>query len=311
MWAPLPSYHGPVPELPDIEAYRTAIERVAGGQVLEQVRLRSPFLLRSVEPPLAAATGRRLETVGRLGKRLVFGLEGKLFLVLHLMIAGRLRWRKAGASIPSRAGLAALDWPHGTLLLTEASGRKRASLHVVAGREALEQHDPGGVEPLDAPPEAVAVALRSRRHTLKRALTDPRILSGIGNAYSDEILHRARLSPFRLTDALDDQEIGALVDAIREVLGEWTDRLVAAARESFPEKVTAFRESFAVHGRYGKPCPDCGQPVQRIAYAQNEANYCAACQTGGRLLRDRALSRLLKSDWPRTLEELEQRLGRS
>ncbi len=297
-----------MPELPDIETYLRALEPRVVGQPLEAVRLKSPFLLRSVMPPLREAEGRRVTGLRRLGKRIVFELGGELFLVLHLMIAGRLRWRKRGAKPPGRMGLAAFDFPGGTLLLTEASKKKRASLHVVAGEAGLAAHDPRGLEVLASAREEFAARLRSRSHTLKRALTDPRLFSGIGNAYSDEILHRARLSPFKLTRKVDDDEVDALYAAAREVLTEWTERLVAEVGDGFPEKVTAFREGMAVHGRYRQPCPDCGAPVQRIVYAENEANYCPSCQTGGRILADRALSRLLKDDWPRTLEELEEKL---
>ena len=295
-----------MPELPDVELYRGALEERLVGASLEGVRLRSPFLLRSVTPPLAEAHGRTLLEVRRLGKRLVFALEGELFLVLHLMIAGRLRWRSPAAKIHGKIGLAAFDFEPGTLLLTEAGSKKRASLHLVAGETALAEHDPGGLEPLDAAFEAFASALRRENHTLKRALTDPRILSGIGNAYSDEILHRARMSPFLRTRQLDEQRLRRLWIATRETLAEWTERLREQAGDGFPEKVTAFRPEMAAHGRFGQPCPECGAPVQRIVYAENEANYCAGCQTGGRLLADRALSRLLRDDWPRTLEELER-----
>jgi formamidopyrimidine-DNA glycosylase len=297
-----------LPELPDIECYLAALAPRIVGEPLERVRLRSPFLLRSVTPSLAEAEGRRVGGLRRLGKRIVVELEGDLFLVLHLMIAGRLRWRKPGAKPPGRIGLAAFDFPAGTLLLTEASKKKRASLHVVAGEDGLAAHDPRGLEVLASDPVAFAARLRSRNHTLKRALTDPRLFSGIGNAYSDEILHHARLSPFKLTGRIDDTEVARLFDAARQVLGEWTERLVAEVGTGFPEKVTAFRPDMAVHGSYRKPCPACGAPVQRIVYAENEANYCAGCQTGGRILADRALSRLLKKDWPRTLEELEEKL---
>jgi formamidopyrimidine-DNA glycosylase len=244
----------------------------------------------------------------RLGKRIILGLEGGIFVVIHLMIAGRLHWRPAGARPPGRVGLAALDFPDGTLTLTEAGSRRRASIHLVRGEAALGAHDPGGLDVLGASPDAFRSALRRERHTLRRALTDPRLLDGIGNAYADEILHRARLSPVRMADQLDDAELGRLHAAARAVLAEWTDRLCATARLAFPEQVTAFREGMAVHGRHGRPCPDCGAPVQRIVHAENETNYCAVCQTGGRLLADRALSRLLHRDWPRTLEELEERL---
>ena len=297
-----------MPELPDIECYLRALAPRVVGQPLEAVRLKSPFLLRSVTPSLGEAEGRRVTGLRRLGKRIVFELEGGMFLVLHLMIAGRLRWRKRGVGLPGRMGLAAFDFPEGTLLLTEASKKKRASLHVVAGEAALADHDPRGLEVLAATRAELAARLRSRSHTLKRALTDPRLFSGIGNAYSDEILHRARLSPFKLTGRISDEEIAALYDAARAVLTEWTERLAAETGDGFPEKVTAFREGMAGHGRYRRPCPDCGAPVQRIVYAENEANYCAGCQTGGRVLADRALSRLLKDDWPKTLEQLEEKL---
>jgi formamidopyrimidine-DNA glycosylase len=271
------------------------------------VRLASPFLVRTVDPPIAALEGRTVEGLRRIGKRLVFAFDGDLFAVLHLMIAGRLRWREPGAAIPGKVGLAAFDFPEGTLLVTEAGSRKQASLHVVRGGAALAAMDPGGADVFSIDLGAFAVALRSANHTLKRALTDPHLFSGIGNAYSDEILHAAQLSPVKLTRALTDGEVARLFDATREVLRAWTQALQREAGDAFPEKVTAFRPGMAVHGRYGQPCPRCGAPVQRIAYARNEANYCAACQTGGRLLADRALSRLLREDWPRTLEELERR----
>jgi formamidopyrimidine-DNA glycosylase len=295
-----------MPELPDITLYVERLAPLVVGQTLDGVRLASPFLLRSVEPPLAAAAGRRVAGVRRLGKRIVLALDGDLFLVLHLMVAGRLRWRPAGAAIPGRNGLAAFDFSTGTLLLTEASGRKRASLRLVAGEAALADLDPGGLEVLDADLASFRAALGRESHTLKRALTDPAIFSGIGNAYSDEILHRAGLSPFKRTGDLDDGETASLFDATRSTLLEWVERL-RNDTPGFPEKVTAFRPEMAVHGRFGLPCPRCGAPVQRLVYAENEANYCAACQTGGRLLADRALSRLLKSDWPRTVAELEER----
>jgi formamidopyrimidine-DNA glycosylase len=296
-----------VPELPDIALYLGALEpRIVGG-VLERARVVHPSLLRTVEPPLHAAEGRRVQGLRRLGKRIVIGLEGELFLVLHLMIAGRLRWKPRGAAVPRKLGLAAFDFETGTLLVTEAGTKRRASLHVVAGEAALAGHDPGGLELLDSPFEAFRTRLLSANHTLKRALTDPSLVSGVGNAYSDEILHRARLSPVRLTRQLDDAELRRLYRAARETLLEWVERLRAQTGDEFPEKVTAFRPGMAVHGRYREPCPDCGAPVQRIVYAENETNYCARCQTGGKLLADRALSRLLKKDWPRSLEELEAR----
>ena len=295
-----------MPELPDITVYIEALERRLVGAPLEGVRLASPFLLRTVEPPLTAVEGRRVAGLRRLGKRIAIAFEGDLWLVLHLMIAGRLHWRAAGAKLPGKRGLAAFDFAPGTLVLTEAGSRKRASLHVVRGEGELRRHDPGGLEVLEEGLEAFRAALTGESHTLKRALTDPRRLSGIGNAYSDEILHRARLSPVALTTRLSGEEIERLYRATRETLELWTERLRAAAGDGFPEKVTAFRAGMAVHGRYGEPCPECGAPVQRIRYAANETNYCARCQTGGKLLADRALSRLLKKDWPRTLEALEE-----
>ncbi|HEV8580155.1 MAG TPA: DNA-formamidopyrimidine glycosylase family protein [Thermoanaerobaculia bacterium] len=296
-----------MPELPDVEVYLDALRPRILDQPLEAVRLGSPFLLRTVEPPLASFPGRRVTELRRLGKRIVIGYEGELFMVLHLMIAGRLHWKPRGAKIQGRIGLAALDFPTGTLTLTEAGSKKRASLHLAAGEAALAAYDPGGLEVLQADLDAFRAALAAESHTLKRALTDPHLFSGIGNAYSDEILHRAKLSPFKLTRNLTSEETEALFRACRDVLTEWTDRLRAEAGGGFPEKVTAFREEMAVHGRFGKSCPVCGTPVQRLVYAENEANYCPTCQTGGRLLADRALSLLLKQDWPRTLEELEAR----
>jgi formamidopyrimidine-DNA glycosylase len=268
------------------------------------------FLVRTVEPPLGAAHGRRVTGVERLGKRVVLAMEEDLFLVFHLMIAGRFRWGAPGAGLPGKIGLAAFDFPEGTLLLTEASSRRRASLHVLKGRGELQRHDPGGIDVFAATPEEFRAALTRENHTLKRTLTDPRVLSGIGNAYSDEILHRARLSPVALTSRLSPEESQRLLDAARSTLAEWTTRLRAEVGDGFPAKVTAFREGMAVHGKFGKPCPDCGSPVQRIAYAENETNYCATCQTGGKLLADRALSRLMKEDWPRTLAEWEELYSR-
>jgi formamidopyrimidine-DNA glycosylase len=305
-----------MPELPDITVYVERLADLLAGATLSAVRLRSPFLLRTVDPPLAAAAGRPVLGVARQGKRLVLrlgGEDGPLSLVLHLMIAGRLRWTAPGAPVPRKIGLAAFDFDAGTLLLTEAGSKRRASLHLLAGESALAAHDRGGLEPLAATPEQFAAALRRENHTLKRALTDPRLFAGIGNAYSDEILHRARLSPFLQTGGLDDDAVARLHAAVRGVLGEWTARLReeaaadARAGHALPRKVTAFRPGMAVHGRHGQPCPECGAPVQRILYAEHEANYCARCQTGGRLLADRVLSRLMKDDWPRTLEELEER----
>ncbi len=294
-----------MPELPDIEAYRIALETRFAGAPLERVRVASPFVVRTFDPPISDAAGRILREVRRLGKRLILALDGDRFLVIHLMIAGRLKLEEAGKKLPAKVGLAAFDFPAATVILTEASTQKRASIHLVVGEEALAAHDPGGIEPLEASPEAFRAALVAERHTVKRSLTDPRILAGIGNAYSDEILHRARLSPFRLTTAMDDDEHARLYQATRSLLAEWRDRLVAEAKGAFPGKVTAFREEFAVHGKHGQPCPVCGAPVQRIRYADNETDYCAKCQTGGRLLADRSLSRLLHEDFPRTLEELE------
>ena len=294
-----------MPELPDVALYVEHLSARLAGATLLRARVVSPNLLRTAEPPLASAEGRVVNGVRRMGKRIVLALEGDLFLAFHLMVAGRFHWREAGAKIPARVGLAAFEFGLGTLLLTEAGTAKRASLHVVAGEAPLRSLDPGGLEPLETSPEAFRAALLRENHTLKRALTDPRILSGIGNTYSDEILHRARLSPLQLTRKLEEDEVERLWRATRETLSLWLDRLRLEAGDSFPERVTAFREGMAVHGRYRQPCPDCGSPVQRIVYAENETNYCARCQTGGRLLADRALSRLLHDDWPRTLEELE------
>jgi len=296
-----------MPELPDVTVYIEALDARIAGETLQRVRLASPFLLRSVDPPLAEAANRKVIGLRRLGKRIVMGLEGDIFLMLHLMIAGRLHWRSAGAKPPGKIGLAAFDFSSGTLVLTEAGTKRRAALYLVRGEAGLREHDPGGLEVLDADLAAFSAALARENHTLKRSLTDPGILSGIGNAYSDEILHRAKLSPVKQTRQLSSEEIARLFEATRAMLLDWCDRIRAEAAGEFPEGVTAFREGMAVHGRYGKPCPVCGSPVQRIAYADNETNYCAVCQTGGRLLADRALSRLLKQDWPRTLEELEER----
>jgi formamidopyrimidine-DNA glycosylase len=298
-----------MPELPDIELYLHALRPRVVGRVLNDVRLASPFLLRTVDPPVEELVGKRVIDVCRLGKRLVFALEADLFIVLHLMIAGRLRWKEAGAKIPGRLGLAAFDFDEGTLLVTEASKKKRAALYACRGDHALAEHDPGGIEPLESDLSTFRAALTKRNHTVKRGLTDPRILSGIGNAYSDEILHRARLSPLIWTQRLSEKQLGQLYDATRAVLQEWVIRLRQQNGDGFPEKVTAFRPEMAVHGKYGQPCPVCGDPIQRIVFADRETNYCAPCQTGGRLLADRSLSRLLKGDWPRSLEELES--GRS
>jgi formamidopyrimidine-DNA glycosylase len=296
-----------VPELPDVELYLFALRPRIVGARLERVRLATPFLLRSVEPPLDAAVGRTIVNLRRIGKRIVWELEGELFLVFHLMIAGRFKWRERGATVARKVGLAAFDFAAGSLLLTEAATQKRASLHVVQGERELALLDPGGLEPLTTSVEAFSTALRNENHTLKRTLTDPHVFSGIGNAYSDEILHRARLSPFKLTRQLTDTEIGILHTATLETLSEWTERLRAQAGDKFPEKVTAFHDEMAVHGRFGKPCPRCGTAVQRIVHGEHEVNYCPTCQTEGRLLADRALSRLLKDDWPKTLDEMERR----
>jgi len=294
-----------MPELPDIAAYIYALEPRIVGQLLVRVRLGNPFLLRTTEPPIASAEGRSVRELRRVGKRIAIGLEDDLWLVLHLMIAGRLHWRPRDAKLAGRNALAAFDFPDGSLVLTEAGSKRRASLHVVRGEAGLHSLDPGGIDVLTSDHDAFRAALTAENRTLKRALTDPRIVSGIGNAYSDEILHAARLSPVMLTRKLDQAEWERLFAATRETLGLWIDRLRDEATSGFPEKVTAFRKEMAVHGRYGEPCPRCGAPVQRIRYADNETNYCAACQTGGKVLADRSLSRLLGSDWPRTLDELE------
>ncbi len=294
-----------VPELPDIAAYISALETRIVGEPLLRVRLNSPFLLRSVEPPVSAVEGRTVRELRRIGKRIAIGVEGDFWLVLHLMIAGRLHWRPAGAKLSGRQNLAAFDFPNGSLVLTEAGTKRRASLNVLAGERALPYVDSGGIEVFESDLNAFRAAMTLENRTLKRALTDPRILSGIGNAYSDEILHDAQLSPVALTQKLKDDEWQRLFDATRQTLQLWIDRLCAEAAVDFPEKVTAFRIGMAVHGRYGQPCPRCGEKILRIRYADNETNYCARCQTGGRVLADRSLSRLLGSDWPRTLEELE------
>jgi formamidopyrimidine-DNA glycosylase len=296
-----------VPELPDVELYLAALRPRVQGRRVERVRIASPFFVRTYDPPATAIEGHTVESLSRVGKRLVLSLDADLHVVVHLMIAGRLRWREHGAAIPAKLGLAAFDFAEGTLLFTEAGSRKQASLHVVRGRAAVAAMDPGGADVFALSADGFAAALRAGNHTLKRMLTDPHVFSGIGNAYSDEILHAAKLSPVKLTRALTDDEIARLYDATQRVLREWTTRLQAEAGDKFPEKVTAFRPGMAVHGRYGQPCPHCGAPVQRIVYARNEANYCAPCQTEGRLLADRALSRLLREDWPRTLEEAERR----
>jgi formamidopyrimidine-DNA glycosylase len=296
-----------VPEYPDIELYLHALAPRVTGQTLTRIRLASPFLVRSIDPPLDALTGRRVTGLRRLGKRVVFELESEHFLVVHLMVAGRFRWRESGAKVPGKVGLAAFDFPEGTLLLTEAGSQRQASLHVVRGATALAAHDPGGADVFALSLDEFDRQLRRENHTLKRALTDPHLFSGIGNAYSDEILLAARLSPLQLTSRIEPAAVARLFDSTRDVLRAWKDRLIAEAGDDFPEKVTAFRDGMAAHGRYGQPCPVCGTSIQRIRYASNEANYCPTCQTGGRLLADRGLSRLLKGDWPRTLEELERK----
>ncbi|HVI22350.1 MAG TPA: DNA-formamidopyrimidine glycosylase family protein [Myxococcales bacterium] len=299
-----------MPELPDVTVYLEALSARVRGRKLLGVRLASPFVLRTFDPPLSAAAGKKVLGLRRVGKRLVLELEGDLFLVIHLMIAGRLRWLESGAKIPGKVGLAAFDFDSGTVVLTEVASKKRASIHLLRSEEAVREMDRGGIEPLESTAARFREALLRENHTLKRSLTDPRLFSGIGNAYSDEILHRARLSPVQVTHKLDDEEIARLYDATQTVLREWTDRLRAETGGGFPEKVTAFREGMAVHGRYRLPCPVCGTAVQRIAYAENETNYCPRCQTEGRILSDRSLSRLLKEDWPRTVEELEDRFGK-
>jgi formamidopyrimidine-DNA glycosylase len=299
-----------MPELPDITAYLDALAPRVLGQPVERLRIGNPFVVRTIRPAPDDLPGHHVVRLDRLGKRIVFGLDSELFAIVHLMIAGRFRWRDHGAAIPGKVGLAAFDFPTGTLLLTEAGSRRQASIHIVQGPGALAAFDPGGLEVLEADAEQFAARLTRHNHTLKRALTDPHIFSGIGNAYSDEILHAAQLSPMKLTSGLSRDEILRLFDATRATLAQWIARLREEARTSFPEKVTAFREGMAVHGRYGQPCPVCGSAVQRIVYARNEANYCSRCQTDGRLLSDRALSRLLKDDWPRTLDELEARRER-
>ena len=296
-----------MPELPDVTVYLDALDRRVRGRRLAGVRLMSPFVLRSVDPPLSSVAGTTVRALRRIGKRLVLSLDDELHLVIHLMIAGRLRWKPPGATLARKVGLAAFDFDAGTVVLTEAGTKKRASLHVVRGDAALHAMDPGGIEPLDASDAALRMALGRERHTLKRALTDPRLVAGIGNAYSDEILHAAQLSPVRMTDALREEEWNRLTGAVRSVLRDWIERLRAEAGTGWPEKVTAFRPGMAVHGRYGEPCPVCGTPVQRIVHAANETNYCPRCQTGGKLLADRSLSRLLHDDWPATPEEMEER----
>jgi formamidopyrimidine-DNA glycosylase len=293
-----------VPELPDITVYIEALRTRVVGQPLQEIRLETPFLLRTIEPKLDELVGKQVRSVERLGKRIVFALDDDLFVVLHLMIAGRLHWKPSGAKKGGKKGLAAFEFSNGTLTLTEAGTKRRASLHLARGRASLEEFSRGGLEVLDATRDQFAERLRSESHTVKRSLTDPRLFSGIGNAYSDEILHRAKLSPVKLTGRLSDEEITALFDATRDILVEWTDRLRDEAAGGFPERVTAFRPEMAVHGKFGKPCPVCGTPVQRIRYADNETNYCARCQTDGKLLADRGLSRLLKQDWPKSIDEV-------
>jgi formamidopyrimidine-DNA glycosylase len=302
-----------MPEYPDLELYRHALSGRVVGQPIEHVRVASPFVLRTVEPPLDVVEGRQITGIERIGKHLVFALDGDdhLHLVIHLMIAGRFRWQKRGAALPRRTGLAAFDFATGSLLLVEAAKKQRAALHLVSGEGSLDIFDRGGIEPFDAEPDDFRAALTRENHTLKRALTDPRLVSGIGNAYSDEILHRARLSPMQQTRNLSADDFNRLYRATLEVLARFRDLLITQTGAGFPTKVTAFRPEMAVHGKYDQACPDCGTPVQRIVYAENECNYCPTCQTSGRLLADRSLSRLLKKDWPRTLDELEERRSRS
>jgi formamidopyrimidine-DNA glycosylase len=299
-----------MPELPDVELYLHALRARIVDRRLEAVRFASPFLLRSISPPLETLLGRKVVSARRLGKRIVWALEDDYFVIIHLMIAGRFRWKERGAAIPGKVGLAAFDFDNGTLIFTEAGSKRQASLYFARGEATLAEHDPGGLEPLEISLTDFARALRQENHTVKRALTDPHVLSGIGNAYSDEILHAARMSPMKQTAQMTDEEMERLHRATVETLRVWQQRLLEETGDAFPEKVTAFRDGMAVHGRYGKPCPACGTPVQRIRYASNEANYCPTCQTGGKLLADRSLSRLLKGDWPRSLEELEKRMRR-
>jgi len=295
-----------MPEFPDVTVYIEALSERVLNQPIQKIRIGSPFILRSFDPPIRAVEQKKVLALRRVGKRIVFELEDQLFLIVHLMIAGRLHWKPKGAKIARKYGQAAFDFPNGTLLLTEAGTKKRASIHLLRGEAALQEHDPGGLEVFESTFDRFREALTRENHTLKRSLTDPRLFSGIGNAYSDEILHRARLSPIRLTRQMTEAEMERLYHAIKDSLNDWVERLRKERRGGFPEKVTAFRADMAVHGKYGKPCPVCGSPVQRIVHAENETNYCAKCQTGGKLLADRSLSRLLKDDWPRTLEELEE-----
>jgi len=299
-----------MPELPDVTVYIEALSERVLNQPIQRIRIGSPFILRSFDPPISAAEQKKVLALRRIGKRIVFELEDQLFLIVHLMIAGRLHWKPKGAKIARKYGQAAFDFPNGTLLLTEAGTKKRASIHLVRGEAALQERDPGGLEVFELSFDRFREALTRENHTLKRSLTDPRVFSGIGNAYSDEILHRARLSPIRLTRQMTEAEMERLYQAIKDSLNDWVERLRKERRGGFPEKVTAFRADMAVHGKYGKPCPVCGTAVQRIRYADNETNYCPRCQTGGQLLADRSLSRLLRKDWPRTIDELE-RLGAS
>ncbi|HEY5649789.1 MAG TPA: DNA-formamidopyrimidine glycosylase family protein [Nitrospiria bacterium] len=297
-----------MPELPDITVYIDALKHRVAGQRLGKIRIASPFLLRTTDPPVSDLEGKVLGRIGRIAKRIILGFEPDLFLLIHLMVAGRLDWKKPGAKLPSKNGLAALEFENGTLLLIESGTKKRAAIHLVRGEERLAEFDPGGIEPFDVDLETFASVLKKENHTLKRVLTDQRFIKGIGNAYSDEILHRARLSPVMMTEKLNPEEMRLLFVSARGVLVDWIDRLRAEAGDGFPEKVTASREGMAVHGRYKKPCPVCQTPVQRIVHGSNESNYCPKCQTGGKLLTDRALSKLLKSDWPQTVEEMERRM---
>ena len=296
-----------MPELPDVVVYVERLDGLLTGRILQRIRLASPFLVLSYDPPIREVHGKTVTGFRRIGKRIVWELEDDLRLVMHLMISGRLRWKEAGVTVPKKRGLAAFDFEHGSVLFTEASTKKRASLYLVRGDDAVAEHDRGGIEILESPLDAFTERLRSRNHTLKRALTDQHLFSGVGNAYSDEILHRAGLSPVTWTSRLDDDEVARLYEACRTVLAEWTDRMRDEVGDGFPDKVTAFRPEMAVHGKFKEPCPVCGTKVQRIRYASNESNYCPTCQTGGKLLADRSLSRLMKKDWPKTLEELEER----